>query len=156
MRCRAIALVIVLATPAFADDNGEMPFNALVGPILGVHWGGGQPRGVAVGLEGGIGVAPLLRVNLGFEHRVDGMFYYGELDPWFAVGVSLGVGRDGSGRSEGIIGVWEGVPLRLPKNCAHEDELGGAATLALGYRYNGVHEVYVTLKAGVTEGMCFD
>lgn len=155
MRSLAIAVLVLAATPAYAEDSGDDPvFNALIGPVLALHWGGGHPTGLAAGLEGGVGWAPWLRINLGFEQRGDGPFFYGEVDPWFLIGATVGYGRDGSGRADGTIGLWEGVPLAAPNNC--HGGLGGAASLAVGYRYSGVHEVYVTVKGGVSEGFCLD
>lgn len=155
MRSLAIAALVLVATPAYAEDSSDdAVFNALAGPVLGLHWGGGRPAGLAAGLEGGVGWAPWVRVNLGFEQRGDGPWFYGSVDPWFLVGATVGYGRYGHGRGDGMVGLWEGIPLAAP-GCG-DHGLGAAASLAIGYRYNGVHELYATIKGGISERVCID
>jgi hypothetical protein len=47
------------------------------------------------------------------------------------------------------------VPLIYPGYGCNPDETRGIASLAVGYRYTGIHELYVTVKAGVSEPLCF-
>jgi hypothetical protein len=135
-------ILLVLAIPQLAAaDDGE---NYLIGPVLGLRLDGG---GFAFGLEGGLGYGPE-RINFGFEHRADKMFYYGEVDPWYILGGTLGFGVDEDGKTWPVLGLWEGFPL----NDGPCDGWHNQLTLAGGYRYTGVHELYVTVKAGRMDG----
>ena len=127
--------------------------NYLVGPVLGIRLGGPPGDRLIVGVEGGVGVGPE-RINLGFTNRLDKMFYYVEIDPWYIVGATLGVGIDSDGKASGVVGVWEGLPLVFP-NCEGSGYFR-AVTISGGYRYTGVHELYLTPKAGVSEDICLD
>ncbi len=131
--------------------------NVLIGPVLGLRLGSAPGDRLILGVEGGFGIGPE-RFNLGFTHRLDHEFYYVELDPWYLLGASLGWGIDSNGDDHGLIGVWEGLPIAGADDvpCAGEDWYR-IATLAGGYRYTGVHELYLTLKAGLTESWgCLD
>lgn len=139
-----IVAVVILATPRLA--LAEELENWLIGPLIGIRLGGSG--GGVFGVEGGYGLGPE-RINLGFTHRADKMFYYVELDPWFYVGGTLGVGVEEDGRIRPVLGVWEGIPLNNTGNC---DGWHSQVTLAGGYRYTGVHELYITLKAGKMNG----
>ncbi len=154
MRIVVVALLVVSSARADADNRFQ---NVLIGPVIGVRLGGREgPRGV-FGIEGGVGIGPE-RVNLGFEHRDDKLFGYVELDPWYVVGGSFGFGIDSDGDLAPVIGAWEGFPLRIP-DCDFSnraDAYGSAVTIAGGYRYTGVHELYVTIKAGVSQALCLD
>jgi hypothetical protein len=146
-----VALAALTATGhrAHADDN---IMNFLVGPVLGVRLSGDSGERAVVGIEGGIGWGPE-RINLGVEHRADLWLYYAELDPWLLVGGSFGVGVDSAGDSHGIVGGWEGIPLGgefLHGHAGCPRHLS-AITVATGLRYTGVLELYVTVKAGVSE-----
>ena len=127
--------------------------NVLVGPVLGIRLGGPPGDRLIIGVEGGAGWGPE-RFNLGFTRRLDKMFYYVELDPWYIVGASLGVGVDSEGQTYGVAGVWEGFPLVFP-DCEGSGYFR-AVTISGGYRYTGVHELYLTPKAGVSESICLD
>ncbi len=113
------------------------------------------------GIEGGLGFGPE-RVNVGIEHRSGTSFSYIELDPWFLVGGSLGVGVDGQGAVQPVLGVWEGVPLELNRRCRPEGSSDSGSdsgkeallTFAVGYRYTGTHELYLAVKAGISGNLC--
>lgn len=151
----AIALLAVAVATPDARAEGTLCdiVNLSGGPVLGVAFGGGSSGGtVVVGLEGGVGCGPE-RLNLGFEHRAGKGFGYIELDPWLFAGGSLGLGVDTDGAIQPVIGVWEGMPV-THVGCGKS--WTPVATFSAGYRYTGVHEVYVTLKTGtfVDEPVC--
>lgn len=153
--CAVLAAVMATAPrPARADLDLR---NALIGPLIGVRLGSAPgPRGV-FGIEGGLGFGPE-RINVGIEHRSGTSFSYIELDPWFVVGGSLGVGVDGEGVVRPVLGAWEGVPLELNRRCGPDRQAQDAKeallTFAVGYRYTGTHELYVTVKAGISGNLC--
>lgn len=127
--------------------------NVLIGPVLGVRLGGPPGDRAIIGFEGGGGYGPE-RGNAGYEHRLDKDFFYVELDPWYLLGGTVGFGIDGDGNTSPVLGVWEGVPLSAgQQSCT---DWNRTITLAGGYRYTGVHELYVTVKAGCLHGIiCF-
>jgi hypothetical protein len=151
MRILAIAVTLVwIGGEARADDSLQ---NWLIGPVLGYRFGGQPASRLVIGVEGGGGWGPE-RFNLGFEHRDTTDVGYIEIDPWYIVGGSFGFGIDNKGDTVPVLGVWEGVPLTTGGPCSgwHTE-----ITLAGGYRYTGVHELYVTLKAGWMDGQfCLD
>jgi hypothetical protein len=150
---RIVLSVVVLLSSARAEADDLL--NVLIGPVFGIRLGGHDgPRGV-FGVEGGVGVGPE-RINVGFEYRDDKLFGYGELDPWFLVGGTLGVGVDSDGEVHPVLGVWEGIPLKLPECELPEGEWGTAVSLSGGYRFTGVHELYVSIKAGQSQRVCFN
>ena len=53
-----------------------------------------------------------------------------------------------------VLGIWEGLPLDNHGGCSGwHDQI----TISGGYRYTGVHELYLTIKAGMMNGnVCFD
>jgi hypothetical protein len=147
----AAALAVALAPRIAVAEELE---NWLVGPLIGVRLGNGAGSPLVLGLEGGYGLGPE-RINLGFEHRSEKLFFYGELDPWYLLGGSLGFGVDEDGAVHPVLGVWEGIPL-LPKD-APCSGWHSQVTLSGGYRYTGVHELYLSIKAGVMNGdFCFE
>ena len=152
-RSLVIALVVASSTRAEADPGFK---NALIGPVFGIRLGGHAGPRAVFGVEGGVGLGPE-RVNLGFEHRDGKVLAYAELDPWYLVGFSLGLGIDSDGEPAPVLGVWEGLPIRLPE-CGSVSDLAYASTMTIagGYRYTGVHELYVTIKAGVSQPFCLD
>ncbi len=144
------AVIVTSATPSLAEDSG----NLLAGPVLGMRLGGPEGDRWILGVEGGAGVGPE-RLNVGFTHRLGHMFYYAELDPWYLLGGSLGMGVDSFGKFHPVVGVWEGVPLTGNIDC--NDDWDTLVTLAGGYRWTGVHELYLTVKAGRSKDtFCFD
>jgi hypothetical protein len=148
---RALVILAVVLAPGIAAADTE---NWLAGPLLGVRLGAGPGSALVFGVEGGLGVGPE-RFNLGFEHRSQKMFYYGEIDPWYVLGGTFGFGADEDGEVHPVLGVWEGLPI-LPKNlpCSGWFNL---VTLSGGYRYTGVHELYLSVKAGRMNGsICFN
>lgn len=152
MRILAITVVCLLVSWRPADADGT---NVLIGPVLGLRLGGPAGSVGVFGIEGGVGNGPE-RLNLGFEHRADKMFGYIELDPWLVLGASLGVGVDSDGNPQPVLGLWEGVPLKLPGCEISPGRYDTAVSIAAGYRYTGVHELYVTVKAGKSQRFCFD
>jgi len=143
-----LALVVAWrATPARADSS-DVTF--LGGPVFGIAFGDGHRRSMLFGLEGGAGYHGPERLNVGIEHRVGKSFLYVEADPWLLVGGSFGVGVDSDGVVNGIVGVWEGAPLvGLSDLCQQDNDFHTVVTIAAGYRWTGVHELYVSLKGGV-------
>jgi hypothetical protein len=147
---RLVAVIAMLAPATAGADDAR---NALVGPLLGVRIGGREGTRGVVGVEGGVGYG-VLRVNAGYEHRADRGFAYVELDPWFVVGATFGLGIDTEGEMQPVVGLWEGLPI--------EGIICGgrgfqrAVTVAVGYRYTGEHELFATMKAGVAESTCID
>jgi len=147
MRMLVIVLSLLALSSTRADADGT---NWLIGPVIGIRLGSYAGSAGVFGVEGGVGAGPE-RLNLGFEHRDDKVLGYIELDPWYLVGGSLGVGVDSDGEVQPVLGLWEGLPLK-------DTSCGGGyqrqVTIAGGYRYTGVHELYFTIKAGVSEGLC--
>ena len=147
-----IGLVLLLAGGS-ARADGDLA-NFLIGPVLGVRLGGPPGDRGIIGFEGGAGYGPE-RLNAGFEHRLDKDFVYVEIDPWYLLGGTLGFGIDTDGKQYPVLGVWEGIPLSLGRESC--SDWNRTITLAGGYRYTGVHELYATLKAGWMRGsVCFD
>src|SRR5262249_8500957 len=142
MRMRMVVVALLVISPPRADADNVFQ-NVLIGPVIGVRLGGREgPRG-GFGVEGGVGIGPG-RVNLGFEYRDDKLFGYVEFDPWYLVGGSFGLGVDSDGDLAPVLGAWEGFPLKIP-DCDFSnraDAYGSAVTIAGGYRYTGVHELY--------------
>jgi hypothetical protein len=146
-----LGAIAALGAPAHADNELR---NILVGPVLGIRLSGPDGDHGVIGLEGGVGWGPE-RINLGFVHRADRELYYVELDPWLWVGGSFGLGVDSAGEPHGIIGLWEGIPIagEALHHCA--SGMSSIVTLAGGLRYTGVFELYLTVKAGASEPVCF-
>jgi hypothetical protein len=163
------SLIAMTASAALAGGSGEPDrggWNLLVGPVLGVTWGHGHRVGVSVGVKGGVGHSLVekkgptnagldtyasyanVRLNLGLQRRAGELFGYAELDPWVLIGASAGVGIGARSGVQPVVGVWEGTARN---DCSDVPDLHAwrfAATIAIGYRYSGVHEVYVTPKLG--------
>jgi hypothetical protein len=152
MRLVAIGLLGLLpAVVARAEPRRDS--NVLVGPVFGWRLGGpAGDRGI-VGAEGGIGWGPE-RLNVGVTRRLGKSFAYVELDPWLYVGASLGVGVDSDGETHPVIGLWEALPI-VYESC--RSGWHPTVTLSIGYRYTGVHEIYVAPKVGASydTGLCF-
>jgi hypothetical protein len=75
-------------------------------------------------------------------------FAYLELDPWFVVGASVGVGVGTESGWRPIIGVWEGIPLN--ELCPGATSSGGTTliTISVGVRWAGATELFVGPKIG--------
>jgi hypothetical protein len=151
----ALAAIVVLhvASPAAADGSWQ---NLLIGPLIGYRVGGPDGSRAIYGVEGGFGVGPE-RLNLGLETRNHVTFAYIEIDPWFVVGGSLGVGADSEGAVQPVLGLWEGLPIASfgrPDCVIQRSATSSVVTLAFGYRYTGVHELYSTLKVGILDQGC--
>ena len=150
MRTLVIVLVLLVVSSTRADADG---MNWLAGPVIGIRLGGREgPRGV-FGFEGGGGFGPE-RLNLGFERRDDKLLGYVELDPWFLVGASLGFGIDSDGQPQPVLGVWEGLPVGGGSCDKGSTRYQPQVTIAAGYRFTGVHELYLTIKAGAAQSLC--
>lgn len=148
MRAGIIALCLVWSGTASAGDNLA---NWLAGPVVGVVLGG--HGGGVIGVEGGGGYGPE-RFNLGFEHRGNIEMAYVEVDPWYLVGGTFGIGVQSDGETKPVLGVWEGLPLQLGTGCTGWRQV---LVISGGYRYTGVHELYASIKAGWMDGtVCFD
>lgn len=152
-----VGAVLVLGSTRSAQAQEEIiGLNYLVGPVFGVRVGMDENPHVLVGVEGGIGWGPE-RVNLGIErrpssHGVWETFAYFVLEPWLVVGASLGIGVDlRTQEAHAVLGVWEGYG-RLLANC---HDWGAVLSVAVGYRFTGVPELYVTPKVGLGQGRCF-
>lgn len=127
--------------------------NWMAGPIFGIQLSGSS--GVLVGVEGGAGCGPE-RVNVGLEYRAGVGFGYVELDPWLLLGASLGIGVDSNHDVQPIVGLWEGIPTSLGGSCG-STENQSITTISFGYRFTGVHELYLAIKAGTTQALaCWD
>ena len=115
--------------------------------MLGYRIGYAPGSRLIVGAELGAGFGPE-RLNIGVTRRLNTSFAYIEIDPWYLVGASLGVGVDEDGEAHPIIGLWEGLPIMYP-TCDYSDpDLEPVLTLSIGYRYTGVHEIYLAPKVG--------
>lgn len=146
----ALVLLLISTRASAAGPPFEGP-NVLVGPMLGFRFGSAHGPRVIVGAEGGVGWGPE-RANLGIEWRYDQGSWkalaYAVLEPWFFLGVTMGLGVDVNGVRP-VVGLWEGLGLAL--DC---DEWSPTVSIAIGYRYSGVPEIYLTPKVGVARGTC--
>lgn len=145
--------LVLLLLPRAAHANDRELANVMVGPIFGIRLGGPSGSRTIIGVEGGGGWGPE-RLNLGFTRRLDKTFAYVELDPMY-VGASLGIGADSDGQVFPVVGLWEGLPIVYP-GCG-DDGWQPVVTISAGYRYTGVHELYIAPKAGsIYDGaICF-
>ena len=149
MRTAVVVLSLFWYGTASAGDSlANWLAGPVVGVVLGAHGGG------MIGVEGGGGYGPE-RFNLGFEHRGTLEMGYLEVDPWWIVGGTFGVGVQNDGKVEPVLGAWEAVPLYMSStSCTGWRQV---VVLSGGYRYTGVHELYLSLKAGWMNGtVCFD
>jgi hypothetical protein len=151
MRMLVIALSLLALSSTRADAEGT---NWLIGPVFGIRLGSHAGSDGVFGVEGGVGAGPE-RLNLGFEHRDDKVLGYVELDPWLLVGGTLGFGVDSEGDVQPVLGIWEGLPIKDPSCSVPSSQYQTQVTIAGGYRYTGVHELYFTIKAGVAQNICF-
>ena len=150
MRAAIVVLGLLVCGTANADSNLA---NWLLGPVVGVQLGG--KGGLVLGFEGGGGYGPE-RFNLGFEHRPDNTSMgYIEVDPWYIVGGTLGFGVQDNGKVQPVLGLWEGLPLAQSSTSC--DGWRRVITISGGYRWTGVHDLYLSLKAGWMDGeVCFN
>lgn len=161
-RARAAGALLALAAllaPAEARADDDELWSVLVGPVLGIRMEGA--KGAVLGVEGGVGVFPV-RVNVGIQRRLAGpreddprpeTFLYAEVDPWFIIGGTLGLGAGSVTGGQPVVGLWEGI-TRGPGLDDCQDG-GFVYTLSVGYRYSGIHELYVAPKVGhITQGIC--
>lgn len=152
VRIRMLVMVVSLlvVSPTRVDAEAK---NWLVGPVLGIRLGGHAGSRGVLGIEGGVGFGPE-RVNLGVEQRDGKLFGYLELDPWLLIGASIGLGVDSDSQVHPVLGVWEGIPFKLGNDPCYSNKYQAEVTVAVGYRYTGVHELYVTVKAGGAQEIC--
>jgi hypothetical protein len=150
MRVLMIAIALLVVSSARAGADGK---NVLFGPIIGLQFGGSSDSHSVFGIEGGAGIGPE-RANVGLERRDGKTFGYVELDPWLFLGVSLGAGIDSNGELHPVGGVWEGVPIKFPSCHESTTHYSATVTLSAGYRYTGVHEIYLSVKAGASQNLC--
>jgi hypothetical protein len=146
---RAVVLSLAITQSAHADNRG-LATNVLAGPVIGVAWGRGHQTGALIGVEAGAGYGPE-RINVGFETGADRSLGYVELDPWYVLGVSLGIGLDSDLAMQPVIGAWEGAPIA---GLCEGNGFHFVATLSVGFRYAGIYEVYVTPKFGEAQNFC--
>ncbi|HTL32052.1 MAG TPA: hypothetical protein VL326_02940 [Kofleriaceae bacterium] len=147
-----LALATLVALPSRAHADGDL-LNYSIGPVFGIKLTGPGDWPV-IGLEAGVGYGPE-RINVGFEHRSDHDAGYIELDPWYIIGGSIGFAVDDENKAHGLAGLWEGVPVAgFDGGC---NDWQNMTYIAGGYRYTGVHELFITIKAGRIDGsVCFD
>jgi hypothetical protein len=106
---------------------------------------------VLLGFEAGVGLGPE-RINFGGTGRSGERFYYVEVDPWWGMGASIGAGVGPRGGGHPVLGIWEGIPLISP-DCGRSSPW--TLTFSAGYRYTGVHELYLAPKVGIMgSGFC--
>lgn len=162
MRALIVILVLVVATPARAD---ELPINWFGGPVFGITWerhtgrakaehGPYGEREVFLGLEGGPGVLAD-RLNLGVSNRGGELFVYGEVDGWAGLGVTLGAGYGLESGLHPIAGGWEAIAVPLSDGGCDDPSLIRMLSIAVGVRWTGVLEAYITPKIGVMPDPCF-
>jgi hypothetical protein len=153
MRLVVLAVVMIVAWPSSARADDDL-LNFTIGPVFALRLSGPEGSKGVIGIEGGVGYGPE-RINIGFEHRSDHDVGYVEFDPWYIIGGTLGVAINDENEASGVFGVWEGLPIAgFEGSCSGWHNI---ATIAGGYRYTGVHELFVTLKAGRMNGnVCFD
>ncbi len=143
------ATLATLATARPTRADGDASY--LIGPLLGVSWGGKHVRqpSLLIGLEGGTSLHPFLPVNAGVSYRRHEAFLYGELDPWLYLGATIGVGYGTTSGAQPVLGVWSPVGCR---NSGPEGSGRVAMTLTVGYRWTGAHELYLAPKVGTLWG----
>jgi hypothetical protein len=150
MKLAWIVAAAAALRPGMARAEPADATNWMIGPLLGLRLGGADDvRRSILGVEGGGGWGPE-RLNVGVTRRLGKTFTYVELAPWYVAGLSLGAGIDSDGKTHPVIGVWEGLPLRYP--ACGDDGWQPVITLSAGYRYTGVHELYVAPKVGTIYG----
>jgi hypothetical protein len=91
-----------------------------------------------------VGFHYLLYGNAGLTWRDSELFSYVELDGWYAVGATAGFGYGSRGEWQAVLGVWEVVPLADNGSCNNKEMV----VASFGYRWTGLHELYVAGKYG--------
>ena len=99
MRAAIVVGCLLCSGAAHAGNDLE---NWMLGPVFGVVLG--SHGGTVVGVEGGGGYGPE-RFNLGFEHRGTIEMGYVEVDPWYLVGGTFGVGVQSDSKVEPVLGL---------------------------------------------------
>jgi hypothetical protein len=130
------------------------PVNFSAGPQ--VAWSWGKVSAWEWGWEGGAGLG-VYRVNLGQTRRKGGGLAYGVFEPYtpLYVGGTVGGGYDDALGGVLVLGLWESYPLVYPDRCLPEQRrrFGLLLTIAVGYRYAGSHQLYLTTKAGASQSV---
>ena len=125
--------VMATATVARADHegDGEFPTSASLGPTVGISWGTGVPLHLIIGGEAGFGFNPLLYGNAGVTYRNHELFSYVELDGWYLVGATLGVGYGTFSEWQAVAGIWEALPLTDNGSVLEQGDRVGVVRLPL-------------------------
>ena len=141
-----LAMFVLSPTLATADGWDQ---NVMAGPVIGASYSSKLGWRFLFGVEGGVG-AGAERINGGAEKRDGKLLGYLELDPWFLLGGSIGLGIDEDQEPYPILGLWEGVPLRNPPCGSYR----AMASFSIGFRYTGAWEFYAAPKAGIEDKGC--
>jgi hypothetical protein len=149
-----LVALLALTSPPAARAEPEFPTSKLIGPLFGIAWGPKHRAHLTGGIEGGIGIDELLVFNVGSTWRGDELFSYVELDGWYLVGGTVGVGHGTRDGWQPVVGVWEPLPYfeEVDPGCDDAELI----VFSVGYRYTGLHEVYVTGKYGDEWTPCFN
>lgn len=151
----ALAVMSVLAlSRGDARAEPELPTSKLIGPLFGIAWGPKHQAHPTLGVEGGIGIDELLVFNVGSTWRGDELFSYAELDGWFFLGGTFGYGHGTRDGWQPVVGLWE--PLPFVKEIDPGCDEARLVVFSAGYRYTGLHEIYVTAKYGDAWTPCWD
>lgn len=152
MRCASVALASAIMVLLHARAaSAQSPLNTSGGPQLAWSWG--KASGVSWGWEVGVGYGPQ-RLNVGQVRGERDALSYAVAEPYtLYIGGTLGMGYTRTNGLVAVFGLWEGLPVVYPDNCQSDrrTECGFLFTVALGYRYFGAHQIYLTPKAGVSQ-----
>jgi len=164
----ALALSLLLAGCGTGQQIAAGP---VVGWVSGRGWsagweaGGGPMNTSSGGGDPVLSTASLLtRFNGGMSWRpplagggTRERVTYLAWEPWLALGGTLGVRTSSTEGVHSLLGLWEGVPFVLGafKRSAPLYRCSPCTTfsLALGWRFDGAGEIYVTPKVGLLNGM---
>lgn len=147
-----VTLAVMALPPRRAYAEPQFPESKLIGPLVGIAWGKDHPAHPTIGVEGGIGLDELLILNAGSTWRGGELFSYVELDGWFFLGATAGYGHGTRDGWQAVVGIWEPLPPKVLESGCDEARL---VAFSVGYRYTGLHEVYLTAKYGDAWEVCF-
>lgn len=159
---RGLALagtIAIAAAPAAlpvraAHADHKFPTSTMVGPLFGIAWGKEHKAHPTAGIEGGIGLHELVIFNVGSTWRGDELFSYAELDGWLFLGGTFGFGHGTRDGWQAVAGIWEPLPIVKEIDPGCDDAT--LVVFSVGYRYTGLHELYITGKYGDAWTPCFD